>query len=108
MANNKIKTRIQSKHDLEVNWLQATFAPLEGELIIYDKEVDSTGKVKVDAAGKPLLPEGRTTPYTFARFKIGDGHTSVTDLPFAGSDISCGTGDPDATTLTQFYFKYSN
>ena len=36
-----IKTRVQHKHDLEFNWNLATgFIPLQGELIVYDIEVD--------------------------------------------------------------------
>lgn len=76
MAEKKVKTRIQQKHDLEVNWLQATnFVPMAGEIIIYDKEVDADGNTL-------NLPEGRTSPYTYERFKIGDGHSTVNELPF--------------------------
>lgn len=82
-----VKTRIQNKHDLEVNWQKATeFLPLPGELIIYDKEVDSDKNVLtklVDGKLVPLLPEGRTVPYLYERFKIGDGTTYVNDLPFS-------------------------
>lgn len=70
MAEKKIKTRIQNKHDLEANWLNATgFIPLAGELIVYD--VDDT--------------------HDAPRFKVGDGvlnaegkvvGTNVNDLPF--------------------------
>ena len=66
MSQNKIKTRIQHKHDLEVNWQKAVkFVPLDGELIIYDKEIDSSGNV--------IKPE---------RVKIGDGVNNVNDLAF--------------------------
>jgi hypothetical protein len=37
MAEKIVKTRIQNKHDLEVNWNNATFIPIAGEIIIYDK-----------------------------------------------------------------------
>ena len=71
MAEKMLKTRIQNKHEPEVNWLQATnFVPLAGELIVYD--VDETHN-------KP-------------RLKIGDGvrnpdtgkieGTTVNNLPF--------------------------
>ena len=65
MATNKtIKTRISHKHDTEANWNAAVnFKPLAGELIIYD--IDDT--------------------HSQPRFKIGDGETLVTALPFAGS-----------------------
>lgn len=129
-----IKTRIQNKHDLEVNWLQASdFVPLQGELIVYDIEVDSSGNTltkTVDGTVVALLPEGRTAPYAYERFKIGDGIHSVGDLPFvmdayytsAETDtifatktevqetldnlISYGTADPGAEQTSQFYFKY--
>lgn len=40
----KIFTRMISKHDLEVNWQNnPSFVPLQGELIIYDCEVDIDG-----------------------------------------------------------------
>lgn len=77
MAEKKVKTRIQNKHDFEVNWIQASnFVPMKGELIIYDPEVDSSGTILT------TLPEGRTTPYTYPRFKIGDGVKYVSDLDF--------------------------
>jgi hypothetical protein len=75
-----ISTRIAQKHDLEANWLSfADFVPMQGELIIYDIEVDSTGKTLA-------LPTGRTVPYTYERMKIGDGKTAVTALPFIVSE----------------------
>ena len=61
MAEKKVKTRIQSKHDTAANWANATnFVPLAGEIIIYD--ADSTT--------------------TYPRVKIGDGTTVVGNLPF--------------------------
>lgn len=57
--------RIINKHDTEANWKKATgFIPKQGELIIYDK--DST--------------------YNYERFKIGDGSTVVSSLPFADAN----------------------
>ena len=57
--------RIVNKHDTESNWLKATgFIPKKGELIVYDK--DST--------------------YNYERFKIGDGSTVVSSLPFADAN----------------------
>ena len=82
----KINTRIQNKHDFEVNWLQASnFTPMAGEIIVYDKEVDKDGNVL-------SLPASRTTPYKYNRFKIGDGETNVNKLPFANANIMPGTG----------------
>lgn len=78
MANKKeIRTRIVHKHDIEANWLKATnFYPEKGEIIVYDIEVDDNG-VLLDLTGT-----GRTQPYTYERFKIGDGKTVVSLLPF--------------------------
>ena len=72
MSNKEMKTRIVHKHDIEKHWNNASnFYPYQGEIIIYDIET-----------GDGDLPEGRTVPYTYERFKIGDGITAVTDLPF--------------------------
>lgn len=74
MAEKKIKTRIQQKHDIEANWIKATsFIPLAGEMIVYDAETSSTD----------LTGTNRTSPITYERFKIGDGKTVVSSLPFA-------------------------
>lgn len=62
MAEKNFKTRVLQKHDLEVNWNKATnFIPLSGELIIYDPD----------------------TTYPYPRFKVGDGKTTVINLPFS-------------------------
>ena len=54
--------RIIHKHDTEENWLKAiNFIPKQGELIIYD--IDDT--------------------HAQPRFKIGDGETLVSELPFS-------------------------
>ncbi len=86
MAKQKIKTRVQNKHDVAANWSKATsFIPLAGELIIYDE--DSTCSYK--------------------RFKIGDGvlqsdgtvvGTTVNDLPFLHTLRSDGDITVNATT----------
>ena len=61
MSERIINSRIIQKHDTEENWLKAVnFIPKKGEIIVYD--IDST--------------------YTQERFKIGDGATLVTNLPF--------------------------
>lgn len=95
MATKSIKTRIQSKHAIEADWVKATgFVPLAGELIIYD------------------VDEKHAAP----RIKVGDGvvqtdgtisGTKVNDLPFIDSEITSGTTDPSADTVGQYYFKYS-
>lgn len=63
MAEKKLNNiRVINKHDTEANWIKATgFIPKQGELIVYDK--DST--------------------HSYERFKIGDGSTVVSSLPFA-------------------------
>ena len=64
MAEKNINARIIHKHDTEANWNLATnFTPKQGEIVVYD--VDDT--------------------YTYERFKIGDGVTTVTSLPFVTS-----------------------
>ena len=86
----RIRSRSIQKHDLEVNWIKATgFIPYKGELIIYDREVDEDGNTLKDTEGKLLLPEGRTTPYTYERIKIGDGINVVTssNLPFIDAAV---------------------
>lgn len=65
MAEKKVRTRVQSKHDVEKNWASATFAPLPGEIIIYDKDKGVNG-------GTHEKP----------RIKVGDGTTAVGSLPF--------------------------
>ena len=92
----KIFSRIITKHDLEVNWLRnSNFVPLQGELIIYDCEVD--------AAGNTLgIPSNRSVPYTYERLKLGDGFTSVNDLPFIdGAALADGELDVNSTKPVQ-------
>ena len=69
MATNTIKTRIQLKNDTEANWNKATnFVPREGEVIIYS--ADDT--------------------HPFSRLKVGDGNTTVFNLPFIDSNTVNG------------------
>lgn len=109
MAQKTIKTRISQKHDLEVNWLKATgFVPMQGELIIYDIEIDAEGNTLTDESGKPLLPESRQEPYTHERLKIGDGIRTVANLPFTtGVDNNSLTRDNyGIVRLNQEYINY--
>jgi hypothetical protein len=77
--SKEVNTRISQKHDIEVNWLKAkNFVPMAGELIIYDKEKNSDP-----------IPSGRGARYDYARYKIGDGVTTVNNLPFENQ----GTGN---------------
>ena len=66
MSEKSIKARIIHKHDTEANWnldTNTNFTPRQGEIIVYD--VDAT--------------------HSYERFKIGDGVTTVTSLPFVTS-----------------------
>lgn len=65
----KIKTRIQSKYDVEKNWDQATFTPLKGEVIYYGPDKDENGNVIHD----------------YTRYKVGDGVTPINDLELVDS-----------------------
>lgn len=65
-----LTTRLQQKHDIAANWEKSKLIPLAGEIIVYDDRcIDSEGNVKIVAQT--------------VRYKIGDGVTSVNDLPFA-------------------------
>ena len=57
----QMNSRIIHKHDIESNWNRAeTFVPKQGEIIVYDIDTNNTVE----------------------RFKVGDGKTTVIDLPF--------------------------
>ena len=61
MKQLQVKSRVVHKMDTAEHWSKAVgFVPLRGEMIIYESE----------SASKPH------------RFKIGDGVTPVTELPF--------------------------
>ncbi len=65
MSEKTIHTRIQLKNDTEANWNLATnFTPKLGEAIVYNVDASNT---------KP-------------RLKIGDGSTTVANLPFMGAE----------------------
>lgn len=68
-ANNTIETRIQLKNDTESNWLSHPLVPLAGEIIIYNPDNN----------------------YAYTRLKIGDGHSSTTNLPFIDAGTLNGT-----------------
>lgn len=66
MSEKTLNTRIIHKHDVESNWSKAgNFIPKQGEIIVYD--IDST--------------------HNYERFKIGDGKTLVSALPFADNAV---------------------
>ena len=64
-----INTRIIQKHATETEWNASTMIPLNGELIIYDTD----------------------SLHAYKRLKIGDGTTSVADLPFIATNPVRGT-----------------
>lgn len=96
MAEKKIKTRIQCKHDTHVNWKKAgSFVPYDGELIVYHNSADTESSTN--------YIEGNT------KFKIGDGQKTVGNLPFQnlvgpvgpqGSKGEDGKGAANGTQLT--------
>lgn len=67
MAEKTLNTRIQQKHDIELNWSKAiNFIPRIGEIVIYDAD------------------ENNPMP----RIKIGDGINKINDLDFIGASES--------------------
>lgn len=92
MTEKRISSYVVHKHDIEVNWNASNLVPEKGQFIVYDKEIDSEGNIST-------LPEGRTEPYTYERFKIGDGIRTVKELPF-NNEIYIGDGDmPEGATI---------
>lgn len=103
-----VETRISQKHDFESNWvLKTDFIPYEGEIIVYDAELDGNGNIFTDAYVKNTkkFPNNRTDAIPHARIKIGDGVTDVNKLKFSSSNfidendvliLYCG----DSTKLT--------
>ena len=91
MATEKnISSRIINKHDTEINWNKATnFIPKAGEIIVYDR--DET--------------------YDYGRFKIGDGVTTVTALPFGSIQPDWNQNDETAADYVKnrpFYSETGN
>ena len=67
MSEKMLNTRVQQKHDIEVNWLKAVnFIPKIGEVIVYDPDEN----------------------HAAARVKVGDGKTVVSLLPFTIEPIT--------------------
>lgn len=81
MANKQFNSRIVHKHDTEANFNKATnFIPKQGEIIVYD--IDSN--------------------YSYERFKIGDGVTKVTALPFADAHKANASHTHTKSQITDF------
>lgn len=71
-----INTRVQHKHDIEINWNKAiNFIPKAGEIIIYDADANNT----------------------YPRIKIGDGVKTVSALDF----INDGKANKDEVPVIQ-------
>jgi hypothetical protein len=67
LSEKRFNARVVHKHDTEENWLKAiNFIPKQGEIIIYD----------ADAL------------HNYARTKIGDGVTLISNLPFVNDTIT--------------------
>lgn len=71
-----INTRVQHKHDIEINWNKAiNFIPKAGEIIIYDADANNT----------------------YSRIKIGDGVKTVSALDF----VNDGKANKDEVPVIQ-------
>lgn len=82
MANKTVKTRVFNKHDIETNWAKAVnFIPKKGEIIIYDKD------------------DNHQCP----RFKVGDGETVVSSLPFITDVLGKTIFESDEFTTGEEY-----
>lgn len=79
MTNKTFNGRIVNKHDTAENWAKATsFIPKQGEIIVYDADAN----------------------YDYERFKIGDGETVVSSLPFANDEKADIQHSHDASDIT--------
>lgn len=95
MANEnekRVRTKVIFKHELEVDWLKSTYVPQQGELVVYDIEVDAEGNT-LTRDGVPCLPSNRSTPYTQQRQKLGDGIHNINELPFTDASFVGGRED---------------
>jgi hypothetical protein len=75
MVQQEILSRTMQKSDIEGEWQKkTTFVPLRGEFIVY---LPDKGKTWTDANGVK-----HTGVIDYARIKIGDGTTTINNLPF--------------------------
>lgn len=87
MSEKIFNTRIQQKHDIEVNWLKAVnFIPKIGEVIVYDP--DET--------------------HAAARVKIGDGAKTVVELPFISEQADWEVNDETSAAYVKNRTHYDN
>ena len=83
MSKETVHARIQLKNDTEANWERAkNFVPLKGEIIIYS--ADDT--------------------HPFSRIKVGDGITTVINLPFIDAQTINGR-DIDSFIISKLEHK---
>lgn len=87
MSTKNIKTRIKQNHKIEKQWdNEQSFTPLDGELIVYDSEIDKNGN---NVTGQDdFLPAGRTVGYSYPRIKIGNGVSKLSELQFLVEELS--------------------
>ena len=79
MVEKQIPSRLICKHDTEANWLKATnFIPKQGEPIVYDIDDD----------------------HDYERFKLGDGTTLVSELPFLTDELAAELAELAAEVVT--------
>lgn len=76
MGKNIIDVTLISRHDIEAKWQESAYIPQKGEIIVYDIEGEDDS-----------FPEGRHEPYSYERFKIGDGKTEAKLLPFTDEHL---------------------
>lgn len=82
MSEKKLKTRIQQKTDTKANWDKAVnFVPLKGEAIIYSD---------------------------LNKMKVGDGATSVGNLPFITNISHSKSGDSLRNPGSYVYYKLAS
>lgn len=76
MSEKRFIGRAVQKHDIEKNWQKATgFIPMDGEIIVYDRDDN-------------VEDESLRGVYSYSRLKIGDGVTTVSNLPFVDAQKS--------------------
>lgn len=77
MSEKRINSRVINKHDTEANWSASSFIPMQGEIVVYDK--DDT--------------------FNYERIKIGDGSTKVDSLPIVNQTqvLMLSAGDMSTT-----------
>ena len=92
----KVKSKVLLKHELEAHWMNSSYLPEKGEIVIYDREIDKNGNTLA-------LPEGRAKAYTYQRMKLGDGVKNVNQLPFFGDAINTVEELPKVPFETGFY-----